>query len=287
LTSVIASGQLRKMAVELETATGNISSVSNALYALRIGDARIDLNLLIGKSIALNYLQQITCIECGRKTKTSFSQGYCYPCFQKLAQCDSCIVSPERCHFDQGTCREPDWAQDHCMQDHIVYLANSSGLKVGITRHSQIPVRWLDQGASQALPIVRVKTRHQAGLVEVIFKQHIADKTNWRTMLKGEPGQLDLLAERDNLLRVCAVELTALSDRFGLQAIQPIYIAENVFISYPVTQYPVKVGSLDLEKLQTVGGVLMGIKGQYLIFDSGVINIRKYAGYHVELQLNT
>jgi hypothetical protein len=279
LTALLASGQLRKMAVTLDTEN---PQESFAHYFLPLGDARIDVNPLIGKTLRLQYLQQITCIECGRKTKTSFNQGYCYPCFQSLAQCDSCIVSPEKCHFDLGTCREPDWAESHCMQDHIVYLANSSGLKVGITRHTQIPTRWIDQGAAQALPIVRVKTRQQAGLVEVIFKQYVADKTNWRNLLKGEPETIDLAAERDNLLRRCAAELSALSDRFGLQSIQPLYSAEDLQIRYPVTQYPEKIASLDLEKLQQVGGVLMGIKGQYLIFDSGVINMRKYAGYHLE-----
>ena len=279
MTALLASGQLRKMAVTLDTEN---PQESFARYILPLGDTRIELNSLLGKTLRMQYLQLITCIACGRKTKTSFNQGYCYPCFQSLAQCDSCIVSPEKCHFDLGTCREPDWAESHCMQDHIVYLANSSGLKVGITRHTQIPTRWLDQGAAQALPIVRVKTRQQAGLVEVIFKQHVADKTNWRNLLKGVPEMIDLAAERDTLLRSCALELSALSDRFGLQSIQPLYSAENVQISYPVTQYPVKIASLDLEKLQQVGGVLMGIKGQYLIFDSGVINMRKYAGYHLE-----
>ena len=282
MTALLASGQLRKMAVTL---SADNSTGSAAFYVLRLGDARIELNPLIGKTLRLQYLQLITCIQCGRKTKTSFNQGYCYPCFQSLAQCDSCIVSPEKCHFDLGTCREPDWAQDHCMQDHIVYLANSSGLKVGITRHTQIPTRWLDQGATQALPIVRVKTRQQAGLVEVIFKQHVADKTNWRNLLKGMPETIDLAAERDKLLRSCAAELSALSDRFGLQSIQPLYSAEDLHISYPVAQYPEKIASLDLEKLQQIGGLLMGIKGQYLIFDSGVINMRKYAGYHLEIFL--
>lgn len=282
--TAVVSGQLRKMAATLDSVV-QPDGFASADYVMRLGEQRIALNALIGQSLSLHYLQQITCIECGRKTKTSFNQGYCFPCFQSLAQCDSCIVSPEKCHFDQGTCREPDWAQDHCMQDHIVYLANSSAVKVGITRHTQIPTRWLDQGATQALPIVRVKTRQQAGLVEVIFKQHVADKTNWRTMLKGEPASIDLAAVRDSLLRDCSAELSVLSDRFGLQSVQPVYNADQVCIRYPVLQYPEKIASLDLEKLGTVGGTLLGIKGQYLIFDSGVINIRKYGGYHIQLSL--
>src|SRR5690606_39924851 len=125
---------------------------------------------------------------------------------------DLCIVSPERCHYEQGTCREPAWGEQFCMTDHIVYLANSSGLKVGITRASQIPTRWIDQRASQALPIMRVATRQQSGMVEGLLRGQVADKTNWRALLRGEPAPLDLPAGRDRLLA------GAREGREGLQA---------------------------------------------------------------------
>lgn len=270
------SGPLRKMRTDLSTTVN---------YRLPIGDAEVALNEVIGRRVTFRYAGLISCLHCGRKTKKSFNQGFCYPCFQTLAQCDSCIVSPEKCHFDAGTCREPDWAQQYCMQQHMIYLANSSGIKVGITRGTQIPTRWIDQGAVQALPILAVQTRQQSGLVETMFKQHVADKTNWRAMLKGDIDIIDLIAERDRLLDLCAQPLAELQQRFGLQAIQTLPSADALAITYPVLQHPTKVVSLDLEKMPQVEGRLLGIKGQYLIFDTGVMNVRKFTAYHVDFSV--
>ena len=268
----LGRGSLSKMAVRLG---------ETAQYAFRLDEQEVPVNPLLGKRVRLEFLGAIHCSHCGRKTKKSFSQGYCYPCFTKLAQCDSCIVSPEKCHFDAGTCREPEWGERFCMTDHVVYLANSSGVKVGITRASQIPTRWLDQGASQALPIFRVATRQQSGLVEDLLRTQVADKTNWRALLKGDAVPLDLPAIRDQLLESCAEGIAALQQRFGLQAIQPVGDAEVLEIRYPVEAYPTKVASHDLEKTPVVEGILRGIKGQYLILDTGVINLRKYTAYQV------
>jgi hypothetical protein len=251
-------------------------------YQLLVGEAAVPLNSYLGATIRLQYLGAITCNHCGRKTKKSFSQGYCYPCFQSLAQCDSCIVSPEKCHYFEGTCREPVWADNHCMQPHVVYLANSSGIKVGITRGNQVPTRWIDQGAVQALPILAVQTRQQSGFVEMLFKRHVADKTNWRAMLKGQVDVLDLPAQRDVLLAACAADIAELQQRFGLQAIQLLPNAEMIGIDYPVLEHPSKVSSLDFEKTPLIEGRLLGIKGQYLMLDSGVLNIRKFGAYHVQ-----
>ncbi len=268
----LGRGSLSKMAVRLG---------ETAQYAFRLDEQEVPVNPLLGKRVRLEFLGAIHCTHCGRKTKKSFSQGYCYPCFTKLAQCDSCIVSPEKCHFDAGTCREPEWGERYCMTDHVVYLANSSGVKVGITRASQIPTRWLDQGASQALPIFRVATRQQSGLVEDLLRTQVADKTNWRALLKGDAVPLDLPAIRDQLLESCAEGIAALQQRFGLQAIQPVGDADVLEIRYPVEAYPTKVASHDLEKTPVVEGILRGIKGQYLILDTGVINLRKYTAYQV------
>jgi hypothetical protein len=255
-------------------------------YQLPVGDETIALNPLLGKTIKLAYSGLINCIHCGRKSNKSFNQGFCYPCFKKLAQCDSCIVSPEKCHYDAGTCREPEWGESHCMQDHFVYLANSSGIKVGITRGTQIPTRWIDQGAIQALPIFRVSNRLQSGLVEVVFKDYVADKTNWRRMLKGEVDTLDLAAERDRLLAECQQAISDLQDQHGINAIESIGDGELVSIDYPVLEHPSKVSSLNFDKNPIVEGTLMGIKGQYLMLDTGVINIRKFAGYHINFTAN-
>ena len=252
-------------------------------YWLPVGESSIPLNPLIGEQIRLSYTGAIHCIYCQRKTNKSFSQGYCYPCMKKLARCDSCIVSPEKCHYHEGTCREPEWGEQHCMRRHYVYLANSSGLKVGITREENVPKRWIDQGAVQAVPILAVDTRLQSGLVETLLKQHVADKTNWRTMLKGGNERLDLLAESERLLKEVKPELDLLQERCGLQAIQPCEGLEALEFDYPVLEYPTKIVSHNLDKKPDLEGRLMGIKGQYLILDSGVINIRKYTGYQVDL----
>jgi len=271
---LIASGALSMLAAE------NLNPVA---YSLPIGDSLVPLNDLLGKTLRLSSLGVINCIHCGRKTNKSFNQGYCYPCMKKLACCDICIVSPEKCHYHKGTCREPEWGEQHCMRRHYVYLANSSGVKVGITREENIPKRWIDQGAVQALPIVAVATRYQSGLLETLLKQHVADKTNWRTMLKGGNPLVDLHAKRDELLAECRDEIQALQDRFGLQAIQVCEDAEAFDFNYPVLEYPTKIVSHNLDKNPHVEGQLLGIKGQYLIFDTGVINIRKYTGYQAEL----
>ena len=280
-------GHLSKMQVSLSTEqnkeTGAV--VGSVEYQLPLDDQRVPLNNYLGKVIRLQHTGTIHCVHCGRRSNKSFNQGYCYPCVIKLAQCDICIVSPEKCHYDQGTCREPEWGEQHCMVDHIVYLANSSGIKVGITRETQLPTRWIDQGAVQALPIFRVKTRQQSGLVEDLLRQHVADKTNWRTMLKGEILPADLSAMRDTLYERCDKGLVELEERFGLQSFQRIENVAPVNIEYPVLEHPAKVTSHNMDKNPLVEGTLMGIKGQYLILDNGVINIRKYTAYHVEVLL--
>lgn len=169
------------------------------------------------------------------------------------------------------------------MQDHIVYLANSSGIKVGITRATQIPTRWIDQGAIQALAIMRVRTRLQSGTMEVLFKQHVADKTNWRVMLKSTSEQIDLLAEKDKLLNACKSEIEEMTEKFGFFAISILTGIKAVNITYPVVTVPEKVTSLNFDKQAEIEGVLQGIKGQYLLFDTGVINLRRFSGYNIEV----
>ncbi|MBG6285941.1 MULTISPECIES: DUF2797 domain-containing protein [Pseudomonas] len=270
----IGRGALDKMSARLE---------SPVQYAFRLGEAQVPVNPLIGKTVRLEYLGEIFCSHCGRKTKKSFAQGYCYPCFTKLAQCDSCIMSPEKCHFEDGSCRDPEWGERFCMTDHVVYLANSSGVKVGITRATQVPTRWIDQGARQALPIMRVATRQQSGFVEDLLRSQVTDRTNWRALLKGEAEPLDLVAIREQIFDACAEGIVGLQQRFGLQAIQPVIDMEPIEIRYPVEAYLAKITSFDLDKTPVVEGTLQGIKGQYLIFDTGVINVRKFTAYQLAI----
>lgn len=250
-------------------------------YTLPLSDERLPLNPLLGKMMRVEYRGQIQCAGCGQLTKKSFHEGFCFRCFSTRAQCDLCIVKPELCHFAKGTCREPEWGQAHCMQPHYVYLANASGLKVGITRASQIPTRWLDQGAIQALLVLQVHSRHQAGLVEVAMKQHVADRTDWRKMLKGEPEAHDLKAQQKGLLTRCADALT--QSAATAEKPEPVFLeSEDVRkFHYPVLAYPQRVTALNLDKTPNIEGTLLGMKGQYLIFDTGVLNVRKFTGYQV------
>ena len=267
-------GNLRKLQVTL---------TDPVQYALPIGEEHVPMNTLIGQDLTLQYAGEIHCIHCDRKIKKTFNQGYCFPCMQTLAECDSCLIKPELCHYHEGTCREPAWGEEHCFQDHFVYLANTSGLKVGITRQTNVPARWMDQGATQALPIYKARDRLTSGLVEVILKQHVADKTAWQRMLKGVPEDIDLAHERDRLQRECQQEITDLMNNHGDDAVQFLANDQIIAINYPVTAYPEKVKALNLDKTAEITGTLLGIKGQYLILDSGVLNVRKFSGYKIRL----
>lgn len=259
----------------------HVTPESPVIYKLELSDS-VCMNDFIGQNIRLEYLQAIECIHCGRKIKKSFNQGFCYPCFISLAQCDLCIVSPEKCHYHLGTCREPEWGLSNCMKPHIIYLSNTSGVKVGITRESQIPTRWIDQGAVQALPILRVSKRYHSGLVETAFKQYLNDITNWRTMLKNEVEEIDLF----QVFEECWARVEPGLDDEIRNDIEVIASESNgVSLQYPALKYPEKVSSFNFDKNPVVEGRLDAIKGQYLIFDTGVINIRKFAGYLVKLQL--
>lgn len=273
------SGHLSKMAVSADE-NGQVS------YEFRSDDKRWPISHLLGKTLSLDFSGEIHCQACGRATRKSFSQGFCYPCFTKLARCDTCIMSPEKCHLQEGTCREPDWAASHCQVPHIVYLANSSGLKVGITRETQIPTRWIDQGASQALPLFRVPERRISGLVETTLKNWVSDRTHWQRLLKGEPEPRDMAAEAEALLDQAGAALEALQqsegDRNG--PLMEVLAPRPREFRYPVLEYPAKVKSLNPEKQPRIEGTLLGIKGQYLILDTGCLNIRKYTAYFATLQ---
>jgi hypothetical protein len=262
------SGNLRKM---------RVVHADPVAYFLRMGDEELALNPLVGEQLSLRFSGHIHCIACGREINKSFNQGYCFPCFRSLAQCDRCMVSPELCHFHLGTCREPDWGLAHCMQPHVVYLANTSGIKVGITRATQVPTRWIDQGAVQALPLMNVTSRRASGVVETALKSHMADRTDWRRMLKGPPESADLADRAAALQPLCHAALAAAGENETPLA-EPGVEAQHTF-EYPVLTYPERVRSINAEKVPHIEGRLLGIKGQYLIFEAGVINLRKYAGY--------
>jgi hypothetical protein len=245
-------------------------------YELKVDDQVIPLNDYLGSEMEIRFLDELRCRYCGRKTKKFYgNNSSCFPCFKKLPINDLCIVKPELCHFHQGTCRDNAFGEHHCMCPHIVYLALSSDIKVGITRKSNRFNRWIDQGAVQALPILEVATRKDAGEAEVFLSQFITDKTNWRKMLKNEINDADLYETRKELIK-------KLPERF-----QPYILPETEIheFTYPQLQVPDKITSLNFKKQPAIRGTLIGIKAQYLIFDTGVFQVRKHAGYKISISL--
>jgi hypothetical protein len=264
-----AEGQVRKLRGVLNTPVD---------YFWTIGDTEYSINSWLGKKLNIQFLNQISCLHCARITKKSFNQGYCYPCFRRLARCDSCILKPEKCHYHHNTCREPAWGFSHCMQTHIVYLANTSGIKVGITRAHHIPTRWIDQGAIQAIPFFSVQTRYESGLIENSMRALLSDKTQWRQMLRDDVPSIDLLAERERLHPLVSEHIIPLN---------PCYLpnAKVITVEYPtLSLLPDKVSAVSLDKNPHFTGTLLGIKGQYFRFDTGhVLNIRALGGYHLRV----
>lgn len=241
-------------------------------YSLNLGDENLRINDFLGKKISLQFEGRINCVACGRLTKKAFGQGFCYPCFRDAPQNAECILRPELCEGHLGKGRDPEWEKKYHVQPHYVYLALSSGLKVGITRGTQVPTRWIDQGASQAILLAEVPYRRLSGEIEVALKEHYNDKTNWQRMLKNEVLESDLYDKKKE-----AADL--LPDTLQ----QYVLKNEKVWnLNFPHLDIPEKVKSLRLEKQPMVEGVLTGIKGQYLILDNyNVINIRNHAGYFV------
>lgn len=243
-------------------------------YTLDLNDTLVEMNPLIGREISLSYTGRIFCVSCGKQTKKSFGQGFCYPCFMNSPDNAECIVKPELCRAHLGEGRDPEWEEKNHNTPHVVYLALSSGIKVGVTRATQVPTRWIDQGANAAIILANVPYRQLAGAIEVELKNYFPDKTNWQRMLKNEVEKEFTLSDRKKL----AIE--KLPDELKKYAVHEDLITE---INYPVEVYPLKVVSQTLEKVPEITGVLKGIKAQYLIFEGGkVFNVRNNSGYEVQ-----
>lgn len=247
---------------------------STVNYALPFSPA-VELAPFIGQSFTVRATGVLSCVSCGKRVKKLFAQGFCYPCFTSAPEAAECIVHPELCRAHLGEGRDPDWEIAHHATEHVVYLSYTGNVKVGVTRSTQVPVRWIDQGAVAALIIARVPYRQLAGLIEVDLKRVFADKTNWRAMLKEVPPDTDaLLAARAQAIGALRTDLQE----------HLLHEEKPLAISYPVLAYPPKVNSMNLEKVPEVSGRLMGIKGQYLLWEDGrVLNVRNHSGHHVEI----
>jgi len=245
-------------------------------YYLVFENDFINMNQLLDKHIKIQFVKY-QCLNCNLD-KPIYRQGFCKTCFYEVPQAADWVMRPELSQAHLGI-EERDLAFEKQvqLQPHIVYLANSSNVKVGVTRKSQVPTRWIDQGAHEAIEIVEVPNRYLAGITEVALKEHVSDKTNWRTMLKNEIQDEDLVAWRERLKVYIPAEA------------KDYYIASNkeTELEFPVLRYPDKLKSLNLDKTPEYEGVLKGIKGQYLIFeDDTVFNIRSSEGYVVAISIS-
>ncbi len=259
-------GNLLKMRVALE---------DPVQYTLMLNEEAIDMNALVGSKIHISFEGRINCINCGRLTKKSFGQGFCYPCFRDSPNNSECILKPELCRAHLGEGRDIAWEEEHHLKPHIVYLAQTDKIKVGVTRSTQVPTRWIDQGARRAMPIAEVPYRYLAGKIEVALKAHYSDKTNWRNMLK------DVSEEGMHIADYCENAQSYLPDDLKEYLLEDCPVTE---IRYPVEAYPTKVKSLTLDKHPMISSTLLGIRGQYLILEDGqVFNIRNHSGYFIYL----
>ena len=264
-------GNIRKMLSQLNSEV----EYTLPLYETTQPSLNIELNQLIGRTIKISFSGIINCVVTGKKIRKAYGEGMSYDAFKSSPLAVESIIRPELSKIHLGVAlRDYDWEMEHHMKPHIVYLSKTAGNKVGVTKESQIPIRWIDQGAIQALIIARVPYRQAAGAIEISLKKHISDKTNWRKMLQNEINQDSLLSIRDELFSKVENEYR-----------QYLVREETLYdINFPVIKYPEKVKSLTLDKVPEIEEKLVGIKGQYLLFENDLVfNVRRHSGYLIEL----
>ncbi len=248
------------------------------LYDILEPNHTVNMTDLVGETIRISYGGEIHCVVTGKRIKKPYGEGMSYDAFMTSPWASPSIIRPELSRIHEGIAlRDEEWERKHHLQPHVVYISLTSGLKVGVTRETQVPSRWIDQGAVKAIRLAEVPYRQLAGLIEVELKGYMADKTNWRAMLKNEYDEsLNLLEAKDEMLGYLPDELLD-------------YASDNdeiISIQYPVIEYPEKVKSLKLDKAPIIEKKLTGIKGQYLIFDdNSVINLRSHSGYRIKLEV--
>jgi len=255
---------LRKMEV-LHT-----NPVSYYLY----GAQKMEMNSFLGKNLKLVFTGEINCIKCGANIPKTYGEGFCYNCLMTAPEADVCKTNPEKCQAHEGIFRDKDYAEKNCLQPHYVYLSKTSNVKVGVTRQSQIPTRWIDQGATEAIKLAKTPYRFLAGVIETYLKQYFSDKTSWQKMLKCITDNENLETEKNKAISLLADDL------------KKFIVNDNEIwqINFPLLEIPNKITSIKIDKTTVIDGTLTGIKGQYLIFDNEfVVNIRTHSGYIVEI----
>lgn len=245
-------------------------------YTLELGDDFLIMNQLIGRQLRFTFQGHYIC-HCGIDVPRVYRANFCYDCYFSKPEAGESIFRPELSKAHMGIAdRDLEFEMSYQLQPHVVYLANSGGLKVGVTRSIQKHTRWIDQGASAAIVLAETPNRYLAGCIEVELKNHLSDKTIWQKMLTAGQTEVDLLAEKHKALALLPEELGAYASvNHEVQTFQ-----------YPVEKYPQKINSATLAKQPDLKGTLTGIRGQYLILDNAsVMNIRSHEGYVVALDV--
>lgn len=245
-------------------------------YYLVFKNSFLKVNQLLGKYVEINFMGY-SCLNCTKKKKI-YRMGYCYDCFYSIPSAGDWIMRPELSTAHLGVAdRDLEFEQRVQLQPHVVYVASANDMKVGVTRKTQVPTRWIDQGASQAMPLIEVPNRYLAGITEVALKNHFSDKINWKKMLLNACLPFDLAQKRKETQQLLPDE------------VKPYFetTAEKLYtIEYPVLEYPKKISSLNLVTSPVYQGKLTGIKGQYLLFEDGtVFNVRAYEGFSVQINV--
>ena len=273
-------GNLLKRAKKMIKLEGNVRKMKSDFkapieYSMILSEHILPLNDHIGSNIKLEWSGIIHCVKCGNKTNKSFFQGFCYPCFISAPESSECILKPELCQAHEGISRDMEWSEKYCLSNHYVYLSLTSGIKVGVTRYTQIPTRWIDQGAIKALKIAKTPNRYLAGAIEVKLKEFVSDRTSWQRMLKNDVNQdIDLYGYRETLKENLPSDLKT----------YVLNEEREKIIAYPINKYPEKIKSINFEKVKEFEGKLTGIKGQYIYIDNQfVVNMRKYSGFYFNI----
>ena len=261
-------GLLRKMDAQY---------TSPITYFLNLDNQQINVNELLNHNITIEHTGEKFCVKCGAKANKLYGEGFCYKCFITAPEADACIIYPEKCQAHLGISRDMEWSKQHCLIDHYVYLSVTDHLKVGVTRNTQVPKRWIDQGALKAIKLAKTPYRQLAGLIEVDLKKNFSDKTYWKKMLTtSTPPDINLIEEKRKAASLLKPEF-----RQYLELDNTIYE-----IKYPIIDFLPSnmIKSVNLDKTPKISGKLIGIKGQYLIFDTGqVLNVRKFSGFWIKL----
>lgn len=263
------------MKFHLRNLSGDIGREGRVKYWLEDMDGvRVCFNDFIGMKITISDTGERKCRICGKSVDRITEKGSCFECFKTSPRCDICMIKPELCHFEKGTCRDKEFARKWCFNNQKVYFSLTSGPKVGYLSCENFPQRWIDQGATQAIVLADAKSRLEAGEIETYLAQFMKDKTNRSAMLKGE------ILENADLIQMKKQWASQIDSRWPGRVSGDNAVIK---IEYPVLRYPRKISASSLDKVNRISGVLMGIRGQYLLFRDGVFSVKKHEGYIVEI----